>query len=85
MYTIICDTNVPDFIIISKEECCYYNNGNWADSINELNKKYSHRNDSINNHENLDDYLKYNNFTTIIDIPTLDYAYIETNYPELLI
>lgn len=91
MYTIIQHVIHHDFAIVSKEKYCYYNDGIWSSSIKKLlqspivTKEYFNKYDAICIYPDFNQYLKELNFTIVIDIPVLDYEYIKTNYPELLI
>jgi hypothetical protein len=91
MYTIIYHIPSSEFTIISKKERCFYNDGRWTNSINKLlqspniTKEYFNKYDAICTFSDFSKYLKEFNLISIIDIPVLDYKYVETNYPELLI
>ena len=91
MYIIIQHAIDHDFAIVSKEEHYYYNDGIWSSSIKKLlqspniTKIFFSKKDAIHKSTNFSDFLKNNDLIFVVDISTLDYEYIETNYPELLI
>ena len=91
MYTIIQHIPSHDFAIVSEKERCYYNDGKWTNSINNLlrsphlSKKYFNKHDTICGYSDFNDFLTHYKLISIINISTLDYRYIKTNYPELLI